>query len=93
MLSLLDTPSDGQDEVLYALRLERGRATSEGGVDCNRIMRHLPPHIPTADVDTVLATLAGLELVASSGSGWTLTAAGITDQRANYPRRSRIDVQ
>jgi hypothetical protein len=92
MLSLLSTPSGGLNEVLYALHKERGAATSEGGVDYHRLLRHLPPRIDTGDIDTILATAVTDGYATSSGAGFVLTTLGQIYVRANHPRRSRITV-
>lgn len=93
MLSLLETPSGGLNEVLYALRLERGRETDQGGVDYQRLLRHLPTHVDTGDIDTILATAETDGYVTTDGGGgWQLTASGQTYVRANRPRHSRISV-
>lgn len=94
MLSLLSTPSGGQNEILRALVLENDRLTSEGGVAYNRLLRHLPPRIDTSDIPTILSTLEGLGYVQSDGSGgYEITATGRTYARSNGLRRSRISVQ
>ena len=79
--------------MLTALRLERGRATKEGGLDYNRIVRHLSSNVDESDIDTVLAYAQGLGYVQSDGSGgYTLTTAGQNYYRANRVRGSRVTV-
>jgi len=93
VLHIESTPSSGLNEVLAALRIERGRATSEGGVDYNRLLRHLPTHIDSAQLDTILAAAETSGYVQSDGhGGYALTTGGQTHLRANRPRGSRISV-
>lgn len=92
MLSLLATPSGGLNELLYALHLCRGQKTAQSGVDYARLRRHLPPHIDTGDIDTILATAVSSGYATQSGTGFLLTASGQRYVRTHRPRRSRITV-
>lgn len=89
MRSLLDTPSDGVNEVYAALRLARGHDGNY--VAPTELLRHFAPHTSLTGVQTILTAAVGAN-VQTSGGKYRLTAAGVTYSRANRPRGTLIPV-
>jgi hypothetical protein len=88
-LSLANTPSSGEFEVLRALYLARGHDGNY--VNPTRLLRHLGPSVTLDEVQDILEGESSTYVQASGGT-YRLTTAGVARSRANKPRSSRISV-